>query len=86
MSVIETVEQLETIYGFPNDASTVKVADHVTPLYRVLIEKSPFVSLATSGPEGPVVRCAARFTDPRLQTAVSASEVTWRISVHRLDR
>ncbi|VIO81421.1 pyridoxamine 5'-phosphate oxidase family protein [Bradyrhizobium ivorense] len=52
MSVIETIEQLETIYGFPNDASTVKVADHVTPLYRVLIEKSPFVSLATSGPEG----------------------------------
>ena len=52
MSVISTIEQLETIYGFPNDASTVKVADHVTPLYRVLIEKSPFVSLATSGPEG----------------------------------
>ncbi|QOZ24410.1 pyridoxamine 5'-phosphate oxidase family protein [Bradyrhizobium sp. CCBAU 51753] len=52
MSVIETIEQLEAIYGFPNDASTVKVADHVTPLYRVLIEKSPFVSLATSGPEG----------------------------------
>jgi PPOX class probable FMN-dependent enzyme len=52
MSVISTIEQLEAIYGFPNDASTVKVADHVTPLYRVLIEKSPFVSLATSGPEG----------------------------------
>ena len=30
MSVIETIEQLEAIYGFPNDASTVKVADHVT--------------------------------------------------------
>ena len=52
MSVISTIEQLEAIYGFPNDASTVKVADYVTPLYRVLIEKSPFVSLATSGPEG----------------------------------
>jgi len=52
MSVISTIEQLEAIYGFPNDASTVKVADRVTPSYRLLIEKSPFVSLATSGPEG----------------------------------
>src|ERR1700761_3915396 len=52
MSVIATVEQLEAIYGVPNDASTVKVADRVTPLYRILIEKSPFATLATSGPEG----------------------------------
>src|SRR5690242_1134767 len=52
MSVIETVEQLEAIYGFPNDASTVKVADRVTPAYRKLIESSPFAALATSGPEG----------------------------------
>ena len=52
MSVISTIEQLEAIYGFPNDASTVKVTDRVTPSYRVLIEKSPFAALATSGPEG----------------------------------
>ena len=52
MSVIATVEQLEAIYGQPNDASTVKVADRITPSYRVLIEKSPFAALATSGPEG----------------------------------
>ena len=52
MSVIATSEQLEAIYGAPNDASTVKVADRVTPLYRVLIEKSPFAALATAGPEG----------------------------------
>src|SRR5579859_5329094 len=52
MSVIETIEQLEAIYGFPNDASTVKVADRITPSYRALIEKSPFAVLATSGPEG----------------------------------
>ena len=30
MTIISTIEQLETIYGFPNDASTVKVADRVT--------------------------------------------------------
>jgi uncharacterized protein len=52
MSVIATVEELEAIYGHPNDASTVKVADHVTPAYRILIEKSPFAALATAGPEG----------------------------------
>jgi uncharacterized protein len=52
MSVIATVEELEAIYGHPNDASTVKVADHVTPAYRILIEKSPFAALATVGPEG----------------------------------
>ena len=52
MTIIATTEQLEAIYGVPNDASTVKVADRVTPLYRVLIEKSPFAALATCGPEG----------------------------------
>ncbi len=52
MSIIATVEQLEAIYGQPNDASTVKVADRITREYRKLIEASPFAALATSGPEG----------------------------------
>jgi len=52
MSIIATIEQLEAIYGQPNDASTVKVANRVTPQYRVLIDKSPFAALATCGPEG----------------------------------
>ncbi len=52
MSVIATIDQLEAIYGQPNEASTVKVADRVTPQYRILIEKSPFAALATCGPEG----------------------------------
>ena len=52
MSIIGTIEELEAIYGHPNDASTVKVADRVTPPYRILIEKSPFAALATAGPEG----------------------------------
>ena len=52
MSVIATIEQLEAIYGLPNEASTVKVADRITPPYRVLIGKSPFAVLATCGPEG----------------------------------
>jgi uncharacterized protein len=52
VSIITTMEQLEAIYGRPNEASTVKVADRVTPAYRRLIEKSPFAVLATCGPEG----------------------------------
>jgi PPOX class probable FMN-dependent enzyme len=52
MSIIATIEQLEAIYGQPNDASTVKVANRVTPQYRMLIDKSPFAALATCGPEG----------------------------------
>lgn len=52
MSVVATTEQLEAIYGFPGESSTVKVADRVTASYRVLIETSPFAALATSGPEG----------------------------------
>jgi PPOX class probable FMN-dependent enzyme len=52
MTIIATIEQLEAIYGAPNEASTVKVADRITPQYRVLIDKSPFAALATCGPEG----------------------------------
>jgi PPOX class probable FMN-dependent enzyme len=52
VSVIATIDQLEAIYGQPNDASTVKVADRITAAYRVLIDESPFAALATCGPEG----------------------------------
>ena len=52
MTIIATIDQLEAIYGQPNEASTVKVADRITPQYRVLIETSPFAALATCGPEG----------------------------------
>jgi uncharacterized protein len=52
MSIIASVEELEALYGQPNDASTLKVADRITAEYRQLIEASPFAALATSGPEG----------------------------------
>jgi uncharacterized protein len=62
MSIIATIEDLEAIYGRPQEASIVKVADRVTPHYRVLIDKSPFVALATSGPEG--LDCSPRGDRP----------------------
>ena len=52
MSRIDTVEQLEDIYGEPAQASLVKETDYITPHYAAFIEVSPFVALATSGPEG----------------------------------
>ncbi len=52
MSTIETLDQLAAIYGTPGDASIVKEVPRVTDAYRAYIEASPFVALATSGPEG----------------------------------
>jgi PPOX class probable FMN-dependent enzyme len=52
MSVITTIEQLEALYGLPGEASLVKELDHVSPEYAAFIEASPFVALATGGPEG----------------------------------
>lgn len=52
MSIITTVEQLEALYGAPVEAAIVKEVDRITPHYRVLVEASPFVALATAGPEG----------------------------------
>lgn len=51
-SHVDTVEALEAIYGQPGEAATVKVARRITPSYRLLIARSPFAALATSGPEG----------------------------------
>jgi len=64
MSVVETIEELEAIYGYANDASTVQVADRVTPSYRALMDSSPCAALATVGPEG--VDCSPRGELPGL--------------------
>lgn len=52
MDRIETVEQLEALYGRPGETSLVKELDHVIPEYAAFIAASPFVALATAGPEG----------------------------------
>lgn len=53
MSIVTSVAQLEALYTpAPVAASTTKVANRMTPHYRRLIEASPFVVLATVGPEG----------------------------------
>jgi uncharacterized protein len=52
MSRISTLEQLEALYAPVNPTSLLKEIDHVNPHYARYIEASPFVILATVGPEG----------------------------------
>jgi len=52
MRYVTDVAELEAIYGAPGEASIVKVADHLTPLYRKWIMASRFCILSTVGPEG----------------------------------
>jgi PPOX class probable FMN-dependent enzyme len=50
--LVTTIEQLESLYGEKNPNSIVKEIDHINASYRKLIEASPFVVVATGGPEG----------------------------------
>ena len=43
---------LRTLYGEPSDGAIAKEVDHVHPHYRAMIEASPFMVMATSGPDG----------------------------------
>lgn len=53
MPTIKTIAELEKIYDSkPALASQVKEIDHIAPVYKTLIEQSPFIALATIGPEG----------------------------------
>jgi uncharacterized protein len=52
MSIISTIDELESIYGKPVAVSLVKEVNWVTPHYRAYIEASPFAVLASAGPEG----------------------------------
>jgi PPOX class probable FMN-dependent enzyme len=49
---IDTEAQLEALYGLPSGPAVIKEIDHVSDHYRAFIEASPFVVLATCGPEG----------------------------------
>ncbi|MFK5977987.1 MAG: pyridoxamine 5'-phosphate oxidase family protein [Rhizobiaceae bacterium] len=52
MTTIDTIQQLEAIYGAPSEASLIKEVTHLTPEYQEYIEAAPFCALATCGPEG----------------------------------
>ena len=52
MTIIRTPEALREIYQGVSEASLVKVTPELTADYRRMIEASPFMALATVGPEG----------------------------------
>lgn len=51
-TLVTSEEALQALYGAPVQAATVKELDRLIPDYRRLIEASPFVALATVGPDG----------------------------------
>ena len=53
MSHIVTSEaELEALYGLPAGAAVIKEIGHISDHYRAFVEASPFVVVATSGPDG----------------------------------
>lgn len=52
MSIVTSIEELETLYSPVNPTAILKEIDHVNSLYARFIEASPFVIISTAGPEG----------------------------------
>jgi predicted pyridoxine 5'-phosphate oxidase superfamily flavin-nucleotide-binding protein len=52
MATISTETHLREDLGSPSDLIVAKVTDHLTPLTRQFVERSPFVCVATSRPDG----------------------------------
>ncbi len=50
--MIDDETELRSLIGEAKSASLLKLADHLTPLSRQFIERSPFVCIATSSPDG----------------------------------
>ncbi len=60
---ITSLAALEALYDqSPAQASILKETDRIVPVYRALIEASPFAALATRGPEG--LDCSPRGDGP----------------------
>lgn len=62
MGRITTNEQLDALYGTPLPTAIVKEIDHISADYATFIAKSPFVIVATVGPEG--LDCSPRGDPP----------------------
>ncbi|MFL5253590.1 MAG: pyridoxamine 5'-phosphate oxidase family protein [Rhodopila sp.] len=50
--IIRDEAALQALYGEPSPASIAKVTDFIHPHYRAMIEASPFMAIASVGPEG----------------------------------
>jgi len=72
-NLVTSEAQLEAIYGQPAGPAVIKEIDHISEHYRRFIEASPFVVLATSGPEG--LDCTPRGDPPGFVRVVDARTV-----------
>lgn len=52
MSTIASLADLHALYGDPSEPALIKETDRIVPAYQAMIAASPFVALATSGPDG----------------------------------
>ena len=59
---IETLEQLQALYGEPHERSLRKELDYLCAPYQALIAAAPFVVLGTHGPDG--LDCSPRGDAP----------------------
>jgi len=62
MASICTIDELVELYDVPVPTSLTKEIDHLTELHRAYIDASPFVIVASSGPEG--LDCSPRGDPP----------------------
>jgi PPOX class probable FMN-dependent enzyme len=52
VGAIQTIAELEEIYGEPMGGSLIKEIDYISEQYKTFIESSPFLVIASVGPEG----------------------------------
>src|SRR5258707_12033760 len=71
--IVTSEAELEAIYGQPAGPAVIKEIDHISGHYRRFIELSPFVVLATSGPEG--LDCTPRGDPPGFVRVVDSQTV-----------
>lgn len=61
-TTIDTLEQLQALYGVPHERSLRKEITYLSEPYQALVAASPFVVLATHGPDG--LDCSPRGDAP----------------------
>ena len=62
MGTVRTVQELAALYDAPMETSLTKEVDHLVAGHRAYVEASPFVLIATTGPDG--LDCSPRGDAP----------------------
>ena len=70
---ITTIAELDALYGEASGPAVIKELDHISDHYRRFIEVSPFMILATVGPEG--MDCSPRGDPPGFVRVVDRKTV-----------